>query len=42
MYKHEFLTLLSRMEFPNIINWIIPFPFKGILGCTLHFIQILI
>ena len=24
-----YVTRLSRMEFPNLINWTSPFPFKG-------------
>ena len=26
------LTNLSRVEFPFLINWTSPFPFKGLLG----------
>ena len=30
------------MVFPILIIWTNPFPFKGMLGCIFHFIQILI
>ena len=30
------------MVFPTLITWTNPFPFKGMLGCIFHFIQILI
>ena len=36
------LTHLRRMEFPSIINWTSPFPFKGLLGGLFIVIQILI
>ena len=31
------LTYLSLMQFPTLINWTRPFPFKGLLGAILHF-----
>ena len=34
------LTHLSRMELPTTISWTNPFPFKGLYGGILHFIQI--
>ena len=34
-----FLTHLCLIEFPAPINWTTPFPFKGLLGGTFHFIS---
>ena len=31
------LTNLSRLEFPSLINWTSPFPFKGLLGGIFYF-----
>ena len=36
-HKLLFLTHLSRMKFPSIINWTSPFPMLGLLGGIFHF-----
>ena len=32
------ITLFSRMEFPNLINWTSPFPFYGLMLLFFHFL----
>ena len=27
----------KSMKFPTVINWIVPFPFSGLLCCIIHF-----
>ena len=45
-YFQNFITFtlihLCLMEFPSLINLTSPFPFKGLLGGILIFIEILI